>query len=69
VRLQTAKEPGIGLKVASKPGNREASNQRPDLAHRFESAASARSEGVKADLPYLYKCWSKLWGGERGAAL
>jgi hypothetical protein len=30
---------------------RKPGNPRPDLANRFESAASARSERVKADLP------------------
>ena len=31
--------------------DRETSNQRPDLAHRLESAASACSQLMKADLP------------------
>jgi hypothetical protein len=46
VRLQPAKAPEIGLEVAGKTDN-----PRSDIAHRFKSAALARSKVVKADLP------------------
>ena len=42
--------PPQGARKRAKSG-RETGDQRPDLAHRLESAASARSKAVKADLP------------------